>query len=271
MEFCFIKFFVMETIGYLASIFIGISLGLIGGGGSILTVPVLVYLFHIDVFLATTYSLFVVGVTSFLGSFSYIKNKLVDFRTAFVFGIPSIVGVYIARSFLLPIIPNVILTIEDFSVSKDIFIMLMFSIVMLFASFNMIIRKGEDIVSDKEFSYLWVLGQGLLVGTITGFVGAGGGFLIIPALVGMLKTPMKTAVGTSLFLISINSAFGFLTSYQHFSEINWRFLATISLVAMVGVIVGGFISKLFNASKLKTLFGWFVLIMSVFVLLNEIF
>lgn len=261
----------METAGYLASVLIGISLGLIGGGGSILTVPVLVYLFKIDAVLATTYSLFVVGTTSFVGAFSYFKNKLIDFKTAFVFGIPSIVGVFLSRKFLLPIIPETIIKIEGFELQKGFLLMLFFAVLMLFASYKMIKKKKITAKSEKSnFNVFLVFGEGLLVGMITGLIGAGGGFLIIPALVGLLKTPMKKAIGTSLFIIAINSVFGFFTSYEHFNEISWVFLIKISSIAMVGMIIGSSMSKKINGEKLKPAFGWFVLIMGIFVIVKEL-
>lgn len=261
----------MDAAGYIASIFIGISLGLIGGGGSILTVPVLVYLFHVDAILATTYSLFIVGATSFVGSFSYFKKKLIDFKTAFVFGIPSIVGVFISRKFILPFIPDSVFTISGFEVHKNLLLMLLFAVLMLFASYNMIKKKTVSTDSDEtKYNYPLVFLEGLFVGIITGFIGAGGGFLIIPALVGLLKTPMKTAIGTSLFIIAMNSAFGFLTSYEHFNEINWTFLSSISAIAIVGIIIGSYLSKKIDGKKLKPAFGWFVLLMGIFVILKEL-
>lgn len=262
----------MEIVGFLASILIGISLGLIGGGGSILTVPVLVYLFQVDAVLATTYSLFVVGATSLVGSTSYFKNNLIDLKTVVTFGLPSIFGVYLSRHFILPQIPNILFEIGDCHVSKSMFLMLIFAVLMLVASIKMIKKdKPEISPTNQKYNYSFVIFQGLMVGVITGFVGAGGGFLIIPALVGLLKTPMKKAIGTSLLIIAINSAFGFLTSYEHFGEINWMFLMIISGLAILGIIIGVRLSKNIDGKKLKPAFGWFVLMMGIFVIVKEIF
>ncbi len=262
----------MEIAGFLASILIGISLGLIGGGGSILTVPVLVYLFQVDAVLATTYSLFVVGATSLVGSTSYFKDNLIDLKTVITFGLPSIVGVYLSRHFILPQIPNSLFQIGNFHVSKSMFLMLVFAVLMLVASFKMIKKDKREISpTNQKYNYPLVIFQGLMVGVITGFVGAGGGFLIIPALVGLLKTPMKKAIGTSLLIIAINSVFGFLTSYEHFGEINWMFLMIISGLAILGIIIGARLSKNIDGKKLKPAFGWFVLVMGIFVIVKEMF
>ena len=128
----------MDIAGYIASIFIGISSGLIGGGGSILTVPVLVYLFSLDAVLSTAYSLFIVGTTSVFGALENYRKGLVDFQKGFLFAIPSFIGVYLTRRFLVPIIPNEIITINSFTLTKGSFLMLFFALIMLFAAFSML-------------------------------------------------------------------------------------------------------------------------------------
>ena len=259
----------MEIAGFLASILIGISLGLIGGGGSILTVPVLVYLFHVDAVLATTYSLFVVGATSFVGSTTYFKNKLIDFKTVFAFGIPSIIGVYISRQQILPHIPDVLFNIGGFEVTKSIFLMLVFAVLMLMAAFKMIRKDAKsNISSHQNYNYPLVVFQGFLVGVITGFVGAGGGFLIIPSLILFAKLPMRKAVGTSLFIIAMNSLVGFIGDVQNL-EIDWLFLLTFSAISVVGIFTGMYLTKYTNESQLKKIFAYFVLVMAAIILLKE--
>lgn len=261
----------METAGFFASVLIGVSLGLIGGGGSILTVPVLVYLFQVDAVLATTYSLFIVGMSSFVGSLNSFKNKLIDFRTVFLFGLPSIAGVYLSRKMILPKLPETLFTIGDFEMSKSIFLMVLFAVLMILAAFKMISKsKISTDESQEKYSYSLIGIQGFLVGTMTGFIGAGGGFLIIPALVSLLKVPMKKAIATSLVIIVINSVFGFVTSYEHFAEMDWKFLMLISTLAIVGIMIGSQISKHIDGNKLKPAFGWFVLMMGVFVIIKEL-
>ncbi|KFF00559.1 hypothetical protein IX39_07935 [Chryseobacterium formosense] len=263
----------MEIFGYVASIFIGISLGLIGGGGSILTVPVLVYLFGIDAFLATEYSLFIVGVSSLVGSFSYFKKGLVDFKTAFIFGVPSIVSIFLTRNFLLPLIPDEVFRIGNFIVTKDIFLLLLFAGLMITASYKMIqksvVLKSETINSEKNNTLL-AAGEGSVVGILTSLVGAGGGFMIIPALVNLLKTPMKVAIGTSLVIISLNSLIGFFSSMNHV-KIEWNLLSTITAIAIVGIIIGSQLSKKIDGKKLKPAFGWFILVMGIYIIIKELF
>ncbi len=257
--------------GYLASIIIGISLGLIGGGGSILTVPVLVYLFRIDAVLATAYSLFIVGTTSLVGSFSYLRKGLVNFKTAIIFGIPSVAAIYLTRAYIMPQIPQEIFSIGDFVLSKNIMLMLLFAVLMIFASFNMI--KKEKVEETKlpqaqQFNYPLILLEGIVVGTLTGLVGAGGGFLIIPALVLLSKLPMKEAVGTSLVIIAGKSLIGFLGEGES-TPIDWFFLLKITGFAIIGIFIGMALSRKIDGEKLKPAFGWFVLVMGVFIIIKE--
>lgn len=261
----------MDTIGYFASISIGISLGLIGGGGSILTVPVLVYLFRIDAALATVYSLFIVGMTSVAGSFTYFRKGLVNMKTALIFGIPSIISVFLTRTFFVPAIPDEVFTLANFSLTKDIMLMLLFAVLMIFASYNMIKKcKGEDCfkTDNKPVKNTAIVLQGALVGFVTGLIGAGGGFLIIPALVGLLKLDIKNAIGTSLFIIAINSLFGFGVSVSHF-VIEWNLILKILGLAILGVLIGSWLSTKIDGKKLKPAFGWFVLVMGVYILIKE--
>lgn len=263
----------MEIFGYVASIFIGVSLGLIGGGGSILTVPVLVYLFGIDAFLATEYSLFIVGISSLVGSFSYFKKGLVDLKTAFIFGVPSIIFIFLTRNYLLPLIPDEVFTFGNFIVSKDIFLLLLFAGLMIVSSYKMIqksvVLKSETINSEKNNTLL-AAAEGSVVGILTGLVGAGGGFMIIPALVNLLKTPMKVAIGTSLVIISLNSLIGFFSSMNHV-KIEWNLLSTITAIAIVGIIIGSQLSKKIDGKKLKPAFGWFILVMGIYIIIKELF
>lgn len=261
----------MDIAGYIASVFIGIALGLIGGGGSILTVPVLVYLFSIDATLATTYSLFVVGITSLAGTVSYFKKGLVNIKTALVFGIPSIAAVFLTRYFILPVIPAQVWQFGDFNITRDILLMLLFAILMIAASYSMIrnrIQIKSNELSQKENHPIYIFLQGLFTGFITGLIGAGGGFLIIPALVNFLRMPMKQAVGTSLLIISINSLAGFLFSLDH-ATIQWNFLLGISGIAILGIIIGSYISTKMSGNNLKPAFGWFILVMGIYIIAKE--
>lgn len=262
----------MEIIGYAASVLIGVSLGLIGGGGSILTVPVLVYLFGIDTFLATEYSLFIVGISSMAGSVSYFKKGMINFKMAWVFGIPSIISIFLTRIYILPLIPEEIVIIQNVTITKNLFLLLVFAGLMIIASYKMIRNEitTENLdKTTKENTPLRAAGQGAIVGLFTGLVGAGGGFMIIPALVNLLKISMKKAIGTSLFIISLNSFIGFSSSINN-SDINWRLLLSIAVAAVFGIIVGSHFSKKIDGKKLKPAFGWFILAMGIYIITKEV-
>lgn len=259
-----------EIIAYFFSVLIGISLGLIGGGGSILTLPVLVYLLHINPVLSTAYSLFVVGSTALVGSVTYMKKGLISYKTAIIFAIPSLISVFLTRKFLIPLIPDELFTIGGFLVTKNIGIMVFFAVVMLIASYSMIRSKTEEVSENEEpiYNVPLIALEGVLVGVLTGIVGAGGGFLIIPALVILAKLPMKMAVGTSLLIIAAKSLFGFLGDVAN-QPIDWRFLLTFTGMAIVGIFIGTYLTRFISGAKLKKGFGWFVLIMGVYVILKE--
>ncbi|MDX2246990.1 MAG: sulfite exporter TauE/SafE family protein [Bacteroidia bacterium] len=262
----------MEVLGFIASIAIGVSLGLIGGGGSILTVPVLVYLFRVDAVLATAYSLFIVGLTSTIGSVSYFQKGLVNVKTAIVFGIPSILAVFATRAYIVPAIPQEVFHIGNLGVTKNLLIMVIFAILMIVASYSMIKKekpkKAEDESSEQKFNYPLILLEGGVVGVFTGIVGAGGGFLIIPALVVLSKLPIKEAVGTSLVIIAAKSLIGFLGEGGE-PVIDWMFLGEVSAFAIVGIFIGSALSKKIDGVKLKPAFGWFVLVMGIYILIRE--
>jgi len=260
----------MEYLGYFSSILIGVALGLIGGGGSILTVPVLVYLFAVDAVAATAYSLFIVGLTSAVGSVSYFKNKLVNIKTAVIFGIPSIIAVFMTRAYLVPAIPKTVVTLGDFVVTKSILMMLLFAILMIAASYSMIKKsvKTTETTEPQKFNYPLILIEGVVVGVLTGLVGAGGGFLIIPALVILSKLPMKEAVGTSLVIIAAKSLIGFFGEGGE-TTMNWNLLLSVTAFAIIGIFIGTMLAKKIDGNKLKPAFGWFVLIMGIYIIIKE--
>lgn len=261
---------VLEIIGYIGALAIGVSLGLIGGGGSILTVPILVYLFGTEASeYAPAYSLFIVGATSLVGSVQKYREGLVDIRTFLVFGIPAIITVYFTRHNLVPVIPDDI-PIGDFMLSKRLFVMGLFAILMVLASVSMIRgRKDVEEEGPQKFNYPLILAEGVIVGVLTGLVGAGGGFLIIPALVKLSKLPMKKAVGTSLLIIAAKSLFGFIGDATRL-EIDWSLLTIVTIIAIGGIFAGNLMSRRISGHKLKKGFGWFVLIMGVVILIREI-
>lgn len=260
----------MEFLGYLASIVIGISLGLIGGGGSILTVPILVYLFEINPENATSYSLFIVGATAMIGSYRHYKLGNLKIKSALYFALPSVISLLLVRKYIVPNIPTTLFFINDFRVSKDLLIMIVFALLMIAASTSMI-KKTRTRTVELKISYSRLALIGFLVGLVTGFLGAGGGFLIIPALIFFEDLQMKQAVGTSLFIIFVNSLIGFTGDIVSGISINYSVLLTITAIAIVGMLIGTRLSKKIDGSKLKPIFGWFVLIMGCYIIVKEIF
>jgi uncharacterized membrane protein YfcA len=266
----------MEIIGYIGAILMGLSLGLIGGGGSILTVPILVYLFQVDPVLATAYSLFIVGITSLIGSGSHMRLGNIHWRTAIVFGIPSILAVYATRAWLVPALPDPLLSMGETAVSKAMGILVFFALIMVAAAYSMIkkpkvpLGPNEPVDEAIKFNYPLILGEGVVVGVLTGIVGAGGGFLIIPALVLLAKLPMKQAVGTSLIIIAAKSLLGFTGDLKGGEAMDWGFLWLFSAVAIVGILIGSVLSKRIPNEKLKPAFGWFVLVMGVYIIGREL-
>jgi uncharacterized membrane protein YfcA len=258
----------MEIIGYVASVCIGLILGILGGGGSILSIPILVYLFHVDVVLASAYSLFIVGITSLVGAIPKYKEHLVDVRTGLLFGIPSILTIFLTRKWIIQIIPEVIIQIDFFVLTKRLLLLGIFAILMVLASVSMIKERQEVRNDEKRFRTILVILEGILIGFLTGLVGAGGGFLIIPALVLLTGLTFKTAVGTSLFIIAINALSGFMGDLFNY-PMDWSFLLTITGLAISGILIGNKLSHKFSARRLRKSFGWFVLAMGCWIILRE--
>lgn len=263
-------------LGYAAAIIMGLSLGLIGGGGSILTVPILVYIFLIDPVTATSYSLFIVGATALVGGYSYFRRGDVDLKTGFIFAIPSFIGVYLTRAYIVPSLPDVLFRWDYVVVNKALLMMLVFAGLMLAASVSMIRSKSNPVSGalaglSSPVRIILIGIEGLVVGAVTGFVGAGGGFLIIPALVLLVGMPMKLAVGTSLFIIAAKSLLGFIGDLQAEVSMDWYLLYTLTIVAIVGLKFGVSFSSKIPEQKLKKAFGYFVLIMGVFILIDQSF
>jgi hypothetical protein len=261
----------IEIIEYFCAILIGILLGLTGGGGSILTVPVLVYIIHLNPIIASAYSLFIVGVTSSFGSFINFKKRNIVLKTGLLFALPSLISVYITRKFIVHSIPEVLFENSTFIITKNVFLMVLFAVVMFFAAISMLKtpKKIDKDAIEKEKNLFLIIVQIFCVGILIGLIGAGGGFLIIPALFHFARLPIKKAIGTSLFIIAINSLIGFTGDVQNIN-VDWNFLFRFAAVAMFGIFVGIYLNRLINEKTLKKTFGWFVLIMAVFILTKEL-
>lgn len=260
----------IEILGYAGALLMGLVLGLTGSGGAILTVPILVYLFSIDAVLATTYSLGIVGFTTMIGTAKQIQNKNIEWKIAMTFGLASVAGVFVARRFILPLLPETLVNIGDFHLSKAITLLLLFAVMMLVAAYSMIKKKTVLTTAHIAPNPIILTLKGLTIGLITGFVGASGGFLIIPVLVFSAGLPMKKAIGTSLFVVMTNCLIGFATSLTANPAIDWKFMVIFVGIAMVGIILGIQYSTKISNEKLKYAFGWFVLVMGVFIIGKEL-
>lgn len=259
----------MEIAGYIASVFIGLTLGLIGGGGSILTVPVMVYLFEVGPAEATSYSLFIVGSTSLVGAVRKYSAGQVSIKTATLFGVTSVITVLLVRRYVLTAIPEHLGAIGSWEVTRSALIMILFAVLMLLASISMIRGRKDVAKSEKPVKMLPLILYGVAIGCVTGLLGAGGGFLLVPALVFIVGLDMKKAVGTSLAIIAINSLIGFTGDIGQF-DIDWGLLLTVTVIALAGIFTGIALSKKIPGAKLKKGFGWFVLIMGAYILIKEL-
>ncbi|MFP4331194.1 MAG: sulfite exporter TauE/SafE family protein [Spirochaetaceae bacterium] len=263
-------------VGYVLAMVVGVSLGVFGAGGSILTVPILVYVVGVPPVTATAYSLLVVGTTSMVGAASSIRRGAVNVATAVAFAIPSVVAVYATRRFLVPAIPQEVFSIGAYTLERDTLIMLLFGIIMAWAAMGMI-RKRERPTGSAHpgprggaQGSLLIAGEGLLVGALTGLVGAGGGFLIVPVLVLAAGMTMRQAVGTSLIIITLKSLVGFGGDLAAGQTIDWLFLAVFTAFAIVGILAGGLVSSRVSEARVKPLFGWFVLGAGGLIVITEL-
>jgi len=264
----------IEVLGYLSALVIGISLGLIGGGGSILAVPVLAYLFSINEKMATAYSLFIVGSSALVGGVKQHFKGFVNWKIAFVFGIPAIIGVTIVRKFVIPALPDVLFAVNGFDFTRRMAMFGLFAVLMIPAAFSMLKDRKEVLdvtIKNTSYNYQLIVLEGIVVGAITGLIGAGGGFIIIPALVILANLEMKKAVGTSLIIIALKSLAGFLLGDVFTMEVNWMFLGTFTLISFIGIFIGSYLSNFVDGKKLKKGFGYFIFVMAFFIFYMEFF
>ena len=259
--------------GYISALIIGISLGLIGGGGSILAVPVLAYLFSVNEKVATAYSLFIVGSSALVGGLKQHFKGYVDWRTSIVFGFPAIIGVTVVRHYVIPLLPDTLFTIGYFDFTRRMGMFGLFALLMIPAAFSMLKEEKEKNRNSGKvkYNYPLILVEGLVVGAITGMIGAGGGFLIIPALVILANVEMKIAVGTSLIIIALKSLLGFFLGDALIMEIDWQFLAIFTGLSLIGIFIGSYLSNFIDGKRLKKGFGYFIFVMAIFIFYMEFF
>lgn len=259
----------MEIIGYLAALIMGFTLGSIGGGGSILTVPILVYLMGVSPVIATGYSLLIVGSVAAFGSYQYFKQGLIDIKSALLFAIPSIIAVYLTRLFIMPAIPDVILE-SPYLISKDLMIMVFFASLMVFSAL-MMLRNAKSLkpVSVKAHHPALIVFEGAVIGVFTGILGAGGGFLIIPALVLLMGMPMKRAVGASLLIIALKSLIGFIGDLQNGIQLQMPMLLYFFLITAVGMWAATRIAHKIDGNLLQKTFAYFTLAIAFVIFIKE--
>lgn len=297
--------------GVALAVVVGAIMGLTGAGGSILTVPILVYVVGIDAVTATAYSLFVVGVTSVVGAANYWRRGLVHVRAALAFSIPSLLVVFLTRRWLVPAIPPQLGRVAGVEVSKELFILVLFAVIMGLSALSMIVRPrfaapvagnggtgnggaaavelpppvrsaaaaapakagvppAEGIVPPAKVSVPLVVLEGAVIGVLTGVVGAGGGFAIVPALAVFARLPMRVAVGTSLTIIAAKSLFGVLGDLSRESRFDWGLLLAFTALAVAGILLGSRLSRLVPGTRLRPAFGWFVLAAAGGILVREL-
>ena len=258
----------MEFFGYLLAVLIGIFLGIFGGGGSLLAVPVFAYIFSLDEKVATAYSLFTVGISSIVGFIKQLGN--IEWKVTLIFGIPSIIAVWLTRFFIIPNLPEIIFDNETFIITRRMLIFGIFTFLLFISSFSMIYETNKNVkpINIKNF-YALIIIEGFVVGSLTGFVGAGGGFLIIPALVILIGLDIKKAIATSLIIIALKSTFGFFLGDVMVMNIDWDFLIYFTILTTLGVIIGTYFGKSIDKLKLKKWFGIFIMVIAISILFKE--
>ncbi|HLV23788.1 MAG TPA: sulfite exporter TauE/SafE family protein [Moheibacter sp.] len=264
----------IEIIGYFGALFIGLVMGLTGSGGSILSIPILAYLFHYDEKTATAYSLFIVGITALLGAGQSLYNRLVNFKSVWIFGIPAIIGVLLVRRIVMPVLPEVLFHIAGFEFTRRMFIFGLFGILMLLAAYTMLHKAKVNLAEIDNQSFQFhplMVTEGFFLGVFMGLIGAGGGFLIVPALMLIAKLPIKEAIATSLVIVCLNCLVGFFLGDFFYMTIDWNFLFVFVGISFIGILIGGILTKLVNSSKLKKVFAYFIVLMAAFIFLMEFF
>lgn len=258
---------IMMIVGYLLAILVGISLGLLGSGGSILSVPILVYVMGVSPVLATAYSLFAVGVSALVSGVHKARTGLVDFAKVGWFGLPAVVAVLVTRLWLMPALPDS-WTCMGVLVTKNALVMGVFALVMIMAAWRMIKPLTAPLNPNAQTPPWLLVGVGLGIGALAGFVGAGGGFLWVPALLFMARLPMPKAIGTSLFIVALQSLIGFAGDLAR-QPLDLPLMFGFTACALMGVWLGHRLSVRLRADALKTYFGYFVALMGVYILLRE--
>ena len=281
----------IEIIGYALGFFIGLIMGLIGGGGSLL-LPTMVYLFDKESTLATAYTLVLVGVTALIGVIPRIKQKLVDFPTAITLGIPILLGTLLVRGWITHLIPDfelgtdgeatqipyVMFSVFELEVTKQKLTLLVFAVVLVISFTSMIGLIGRNMKARPDFRqenprayYTTLICAGFFIGVLSAFIGGGGGVMIVPLLVIVMGLPMKTVIGTTLAIMAGKSTLGFTGDIVAIGlKIEWDFLGAFAFLMIAGILLGTYCSRFISNAKLKTGFAWFILAMAIFIFFKEL-
>jgi len=243
-------------------------LALTGGGGSLLSVPILVYLFSLDVVTASSYSLFIVGTTSLIGAWLKQKDQRIDIRSGIIFTACSVIAIFSTRKWIVPSIPDEILVYDDVTLTKRALILGVFALLAIVSSLAVLLKRHYNSAQQEQPKLKLLVPVGFSTGILVGFVGAGGGFLILPSLSFFARLPFKIALGTTLLVIGMNSLLGFIGDVLNY-EINWSFLLLITTLAITGMVIGNSYTNRIPIQRLRTSFGWLVLTIALAILVTE--
>jgi len=258
----------LDYLGYFALIGIGLILSLTGAGGSLLSLPILIYLFSLDVVTASSYSLFIVGTTSLIGAWLEHKRQQVDVRSGIVFGICSVIAIFATRRWIIPSIPDEILLSDSLTVTKRVLMLGIFALLAISSSVIILLKHTWTPSHGVGNRLKFLIPAGIATGIVVGLAGVGGGFLILPSLLLFARLPFKPAVGTTLLIIGFNSMLGFLGDVINY-PINWLFLLLITGFAIVGMLLGHLYSTKIPLHYLRLAFAWIVLTIAVAMMVTE--
>ncbi|HPQ07705.1 MAG TPA: sulfite exporter TauE/SafE family protein [Bacteroidia bacterium] len=265
----------MEVIGYILAVFIGIVLGLFGSGGAIISFPVLVYFMGISPELAGNYTLLIVGISALVGTIKQLKEKTLDIKVAISFSIPLLLSFFITKKIILPAIPSKILETNALTFTKDNLIMSLFVITLSVIIYKMLNKDSNEQSShttsiQSTFNLKYLI-QSFLVGFLSASIGAGGGFIIVPALMSIYKLPIKNATSTSLFVITINAFIGTLLNIHHFQSEHITMIVVFTILSIIGIFIGIYLNKIANVLTLKKSYAYFLIIILFSTISTEIY
>tara|TARA_B100000902_G_scaffold389892_1_gene437867 strand:+ start:1071 stop:1844 length:774 start_codon:yes stop_codon:yes gene_type:complete len=255
----------IDLLGYLLFIFAGLFFGLFGSGGSIIIIPILIYIFKINSYEATTYSLLLVFFISIFGTLQHVNKNNLHLKKILFFIIPTLLFTAISRIFIFPNIPN---HIQLLNISKESLLMIVFSIVIFLSACSLF--KSPLMYVKSNFKIILIL-TGVFIGIFTGLLGIGGGFIILPALILFAKMDMKQAASSTLFIIMLNTLLAIMLEITIFKfEFKWDFIVYILLSSFIGVKIGMYLLNKIDVNIIKKLFSFSLLLLSLLILLIEL-